>query len=756
MGNQQTSGKKHRAVASGDGSGDSVGEKLHSAAPVSDPVRPTIVDTRDDPELENDTLLSCLLAVTRHHRLAATRESLLTGLPVGAMGLTPDLLVRAAERANLSARLTKLRLNRIPSAVCPVILLLEEDTACVFFGCAEDGQAKVSYPDLVDEVVHEPLDGLLSRYTGMALLARPRFNLDDRVTPAPGPTQQSGHWFWTAMRGQLPVYRDVLLAAGLVNLFATALPLFTMNVYDRVVPNAAFETLWVLAAGMLIVLLSDLLLRSLRSYFVDLAGRRVDIDLSAQIMEQTLAMRLEHRPRSVGSFAVNLRSFETLRDFIASASVTSIIDLPFALLFFAVIAWIAWPVLVPVLLGIALLVGFALIMRPRLQRLTESAHQAGALRNATLIESLTGVETLKSMAAESVMQRKWEEATRFLAGITVRMRLTSASVTHATLWCQQAVSVCVIITGVYLIADGGLTMGGLIATTMLASRSVTPFGQIAGLITQYHNARIALTSLDDLFATPTEHHPDGAFLSRESFAGAIEFKNVSFAYPGAETPALRDVSFRIEAGERVAILGRIGSGKSTVQKLAMGLYQPVEGAVVIDGIDIRQLEPREYRRAIGFVPQDATLFHGTLRDNIVLAHSGLTDSALVTAVKRSGLEEFVNRHPKGFDMPISERGDSVSGGQRRCIALARALVYEPQILMLDEPTGSMDNSTEREVLAHLRDYVEQRTLLVVTHRNSVLPLVDRIIVLDNGRVVADGPRDSVVEALKQGRIGKAQ
>jgi ATP-binding cassette subfamily C protein LapB len=425
-------------------------------------------------------------------------------------------------------------------------------------------------------------------------------------------------------------------------------------------------------------------------------------------------------------------------------------------LFFAVIGWIAWPVLVPVLLGISVLVGFALFMRPRLQRLTETSYQAGAMRNSTLIESLSGIETLKSMGAESVMQRKWEDATRFLAGIGVEMRLTSSAVTHATLWCQQAVSVLVIITGVYLIANGELSMGGLIASTMLASRSVAPFGQIAGLISQYHNARISLSSLDALFATPTEHKDEGAYVSRESFAGDIEFKDVHFAYPGAETASLSGVSLRIKAGEHVAILGRVGSGKSTIQKLAMGLYQPSEGAVLIDGIDLRQLEPREYRSAVGYVPQDVTLFSGTLRDNLALAHRGLPDNALIKAAERAGLADFINRHPRGFDMPISERGDSVSGGQRRCISLARALVHEPAILLMDEPTSSMDNSTEKLVIDNLRDFSEGRTMLVVTHRNSLLELVDRIIVVDSGKVVADGPRDSVIAALQQGRIGKAQ
>lgn len=701
-----------------------------------------------------DPLVESLLYVAHHHNLPATAESLTAALPISEKGLTPDLLLRAADRAGLNARLTPLAADKIPDAVCPAIVLLEE-SACIYLGADTNGAARVIYPHAIDSEVTETFEALAAKATGHVLIARPRFKVDSRVTEA-ATTSNEGHWFWSAIRSHSPVYRDVLFAAFFINVFALALPLFTMNVYDRVVPNAAFETLWVLAVGMLVILIGDVALRTLRNYFIDLASRRVDIDLSARIMEQALGMRMEHRPASVGSFAVNLRSFETLRDFIASATINSVIDLPFALLFFAVIGWIAWPVLIPLLIGIFLLIGFALLMRPRLQRLTESAYQAGAMRNATLIESLTGLETLKAMGAESVMQRKWEDSTRFLAGVGVRSKLTSSSVVQATAFCQQAITVCVIITGVYLISAGEMTMGGLIACTMLAGRSVAPFGQLAGLITQYHNARIALSSLDDMFESPVDHRKDGAYLSRESFAGGVELKDVAFSYPSAETVSLRGVSFAVKPGEHVAILGRVGSGKSTLQKLAMGLYRPTEGEVLIDGIDLRQLDPREYRQSVGYVPQDITLFHGTLRDNLSLAHRGLSDVALVRAVERAGLAEFVNRHPSGFDMQISERGDSVSGGQRRCIGLARALVHEPDILLLDEPTGSMDNSTEKVVIESLKAYIEGRTMVVVTHRNALLELVDRIIVVDAGRIVADGPRDSVVAALQQGRIGKAQ
>ena len=365
-----------------------------------------------------------------------------------------------------------------------------------------------------------------------------------------------------------------------------------------------------------------------------------------------------------------------------------------------------------------------------------------------------GFFVVRVAVLEIVERRGLDQFTTFHVG--VQLRLLSSSTINVTLWSQQMVSVFVIITGVYLITAGELSMGGLIACTMLAGRIMAPFGQLAGLITQYHNAEIALKSLDEVMAKPLER-PEGAqFLSREMFKGEIEFKNVSFAYPGAEMESLSNVSFKIKPGEHVAILGRVGSGKSTLEKLAMGLYQPTEGSILIDGIDLRQLDPTELRSRVGYVPQDVTLFYGSLRDNMTLSNPNASDAALLRAAEIANLSDFINRHPQGFDMVISERGDSLSGGQRKSVALARGLVNDPPIMLMDEPTGSMDHSTETAVKTHLVDFLKGRTWLVVTHRNSLLEMVDRILVIDNGKLVADGPRDNVVQALQQGKIGKAQ
>ncbi|MFP5404416.1 MAG: type I secretion system permease/ATPase, partial [Gammaproteobacteria bacterium] len=490
-------------------------------------------------------------------------------------------------------------------------------------------------------------------------------------------------------------------------------------------------------------------------YYIDLAGSRVDVRLSAYIMERVLGLRLENRPLSAGSFAANLRSFETIRDFITSATVTAFIDVPFALIFLIVIGWIAWPLILPIVFGMALLVLFALTIHHKMHELSETTYRAGAMRNATLIESLVGLEAIKALGAEGVMQRKWESSASFLARVSAQLRLLSSTTVNGSMWTQQFVNVAVVVVGVYLIAEGQLTLGGLIASTMLASRAMAPIGQVAGLLTQYHNAATALKSLDDILQQPVERPADSNFVSRQHFSGDIEFKEVDFTYPGQDIAALRNVSLKIRAGERVAILGRVGSGKTTLEKLILGLYQPSAGAVLIDGADLRQLDPAELRRHIGYVPQDVTLFYGSLRDNLTISAPAADDAAVLRAAQIGGILEFVNRHPRGFDMLVGERGESLSGGQRQAVAIARAVINDPPILLMDEPTGSMDHSSEEEIKQRLREFAAGKTLIVITHRTSLLDLVDRIIVIDAGKIVADGPKAQVVEALRQGRIGKA-
>ncbi|WP_341678342.1 type I secretion system permease/ATPase [Niveibacterium sp. SC-1] len=700
-----------------------------------------------------DALLDCLAALTRIHGHPWTHEALSAGLPLVDNRLTPALLPRAASRAGLSARLLRQPLERVRAPLLPVILLLHDQRACLLLEWLDDG-ARVRFPEGGESSVVMSREELAELFAGIVCYVRPRFRFEARV-PEVGQVR-GRHWFWGVVFANWRLYRDALLASVLVNVFSLTAPLFSMNVYDRVVPNHAQETLWVLAVGMLLVVGFDFSLRTLRAYIIDTAAKRIDVTLSSRIMERVLGLRMEARPESVGSFASNLRAFEAVRDFIASATVTALVDLPFALLFVLVLAWLSPWLVLPPLIGGLLAIFVALVVQDRMHALTETTYRASAQRNATLVESLVGLETIKTHGAEGTIQRRWERATLFIAQVGSKLKLLSTSVVNFTQSIQQLVNVVSIIVGVYLLMDGQLTMGGIIAASMLSGRMLAPLNQIAGLLLQYHNARTSLGGIETQMKLPVERPDNAAFLHRAAFTGEIEFRNVVFAYPGREQPALNKVSFRVGPGEKVGIIGRIGSGKTTIEKLVLGLYQPSEGAVLVDGIDTRQIDPAELRRAIGFVPQDATLFYGSLRDNIALGAPFASDENILAAADVAGVTEFANTHPRGFDMLIGERGESLSGGQRQSVAIARALLHDPPVLLLDEPTSAMDHQSEERLKQRLRQVAQAKSVLLVTHRTSLLDLVDRLIVIDNGHIVADGPKAQVVEALQQGRVGRAQ
>ena len=732
--------------------------QIQAIPPAQTPAPPSATPRFREDLIHPDPLLDCLVEVCRLHGQAASRASLSASLPLVQGQLSLELTERAAARAGMSTKLQRISLNNIEPASLPVILILKDNRACVLTAWeADPKKARMLLPETAQGSVSLTLEELEQRYVGVALFVRPHFRFDSRSTAHEnsGAALPSRHWFWGAVLQQRFIYRDVLWAALLINIFALALPIFSMNVYDRVVPNNAIETLWALAIGVALVLGADLFMRLMRGRFVDEASARIDVQLSATLMERVLGMRLEHRPESVGAFASSLRGFEQVRDFIASSTVTALIDLPFALLFVGVLAWISFWLAVPVLVVGLLILIVGSILQHRLHELSETTYQAGAMRNATLIEALTGIETIKSQAAESVVQGKWERANLFLANTGVKMRGLSASAMYGTNFLTQGVTVAIVIIGVYLIAQRELTMGALIAASMLAGRALAPAGQVVALMMQYQGARTSLANLNKVMEKPVERPMGQNYIQRAQLRGDIEFRNVKFAYPGRSDNALDGLSFKIAAGERVALIGRVGSGKSTIQRLLLGLYQPIDGAVLLDGIDLRQLDPADVRRNAACVSQDVTLFYGTLRENITMGLPYADDSAVVAAAEVAGLTEFVNRHPRGFDMPVGERGDMLSGGQRQAVGLARAVLHNAPLLLLDEPTSAMDFSTESLVTSKVTAFAQNKTVVLVTHRTSMLAMVTRVIVIDGGRIVADGPRDRIMEALSSGRVARA-
>ncbi|WP_035060440.1 type I secretion system permease/ATPase [Andreprevotia chitinilytica] len=704
-------------------------------------------------QLHVDPLADCLVELTRIHGQAWTRAELIAGLPLVENLLTPSLLPRAAARAGLAARLTRRSLDGLPPRLLPAILLLKDKQACILLEWLPDGSARVRWPEAGESAETIAHDVLVARYSGIAIFVRPRFRFEAR---APELTSaRTHHWFWSVVLANWRLYRDGLLAALLINTFALALPLYSMNVYDRVVPNHAVETLWVLAIGAVMVMSFDFTLRTVRGYIVDLASKRIDVTLSALIMERVLGIRMANRPASVGSFVANLHSFESVRDFIASASITALIDMPFVLLFLLVLMWLSPWLLVTPITGMVIVIVFTWLTQGKMHELVEISQRASAQRNATLVESVAGIETVKTQQAESTFQRRWEHTSLFLAQVSSRLKLLSTTTVNFTSTVTQWVNVITVIAGVYLLTDNQLSLGGIIAATMLSSRVMAPFGQVAGLLLQYQNARTSLSSIETYMKLPIERPTDASLLLHEHMQGGIEFRNVTFAY-GDNPPVLKGISLRIRPGEKVAVIGRVGSGKTTLEKLVLGLYQPDEGAVLIDGIDCRQLDPADLRRHIGHAPQDPILFYGSLRDNVAMGAPFADDEMTLAAAQLAGVSDFADAHPHGYEMLIGERGESLSGGQRQAVSLARAVLSDPAILLLDEPTSSMDHLSEERLKVRLRPYISGKTMLLVTHRTSLLDLVDRLIVLDNGAIVADGPKELVVEALKQGRVGRGE
>jgi ATP-binding cassette subfamily C protein LapB len=702
-----------------------------------------------------DPLLSCLVTLAGLLQRPISAEALKAGLPHAGERFSPELAVRAAERAGIGARITRRpKLRAILPVTLPCILLLKDGNACVLLGYLGAARAEVVVPEGGTAKKVVDLDELQSQYTGYALFARPEFKFDQRASDIR--LAQPRAWFWGTLAKFWPIYSHVLLASALINCFALASPLFIMNVYDRVVPNNAIETLWVLALGVVTVFVFEFVMRNLRTYFVDVAGKNADVIIASRLLEQLMSMKLSSKGASTGAMANNLREFESLREFFTSGTVVALVDLPFIFLFIGVIWLVAGPVAVIPLLVVPAVIVVGVIMQFPLRGVIEKTHRESTQKHALLVETIDGLETIKAAAAEGRIQRAWERFVGLTAESSGKARFISGVATTFAQVSIQLSTVAVIVYGVYLIADGRITMGALIAATILTGRSLAPLGSIAAMLTRLQQSRVALGSLDAIMKAPVERPQDKSFLHRPSLSGQIEFQQVCFSYPGQESHALEGVSFKAEAGERIGILGRIGSGKSTIARLMIGLYEPSEGAVLMDGTDIRQIDPADLRRNVGYVSQDNYLFFGTVRDNIAFGAPHLDDQAIMRAAQVAGVSDFLRSHPHGFDLQVGERGMSLSGGQRQAIVIARALLLDPPMVLLDEPTSNMDNSTEMVFKKRLSELLPGKTLLLVTHRSSLLSLIDRLIIIDGGKIVADGPKDEVLSALKQGQIRATQ
>lgn len=700
---------------------------------------------------QQDELLEALVFLTRFYGVPNSRDALVTGLPLPSGRLSPALFPRAAERAGLAARQALQPLAQLSPLLLPCVLLLRSGGACILVEWdAEQGRAKVIFPQAGDAEQTLSAGQLEEEYTGQLFFVKKQFRFDAR-SPKVLETRH-GHWFWSTLFESRGIYRDVLVASILINLFAIASPLFTMNVYDKIVPNLAFDSLWVLAVGAVVVFTFDFVMRQLRSYFIDVAGKKSDMLLSAKIFAKVMGMRMEARPASTGAFAKHLQEFESIREFFTSATVSTLIDLPFAFLFLFIIWIFAGPMVVVPLVAILILVIYSFYIQSPLKRSIEEGSRLASQKNANLIESIAGLETVKIFGAQSLFQYRWEQAVAHISTWGVQTRRITNSMSSLASYIQQMVTVGLIIVGVYQISDGNVTMGGMIAAVMLSSRAIAPMVQLSVLSTRYNQAKSALQILEQIMASPDEQEEGKQYVHHPVIEGLIEFDNVSFKYPGMETSTLHNINLRITPGEKVAIIGRIGAGKTTLEKLLMGLYRPSDGSVRLDGYELDQIPPSVLRRNIGCVPQDVTLFFGTVRDNIMLGNPLVDDQQVLRAAKRAGVTQFTNQDPNGLDKQIGEGGRQLSGGQRQAIVLARSLLNDPPVMVLDEPTSNMDNRSELQIKNELARLGSDTTLLLITHKTSMLDVVNRVIVMEQGKIVADGPKEQVLQQLREGKV----
>ena len=710
----------------------------------------------DTPAVQMDSLLNILLLFCEIYHQSKSAQYVSEGLPVDPSGTTPlfsldkakGLFSRAASRAGLSSSLIERPLDKISPLQLPVILLLKDQQACILDSFSDDQQqAKIILPAQEANEQWVDTEVLMSQYLGFSFLLKKKYAYDNKETRTL--KLEKKHWFWSSLRYSKSLYQDVFSASLLVNLFVLATPLFTMNVYDRVIPNNAMETLHVFAIGVIMVYLLDVFLKFTRTNLLEKAAKKSDVIISSILFEKVLGLKMANMPKSVGSFASSLKDFDSIRSFLTNTTMTALIDLPFAVLFLAVIFYIGGIIaLVPLTIMLLILI-YALMKRKALYEQIASSHQAAAKKNSILIETLQNIETIKTQVREGQTQWLWEEACGEIASKGLKTREMTASITTITSFLVQLNTVFVIIIGVYLIQDLALTMGGLIATMILSSRCVAPMGQAATLISNYEDAKASFSLLDDLMQQPSERSSEQDFINLEKIQGKIEFKEVTFTYPEADLPALKNVSFTIEPGERVAIIGRIGSGKSTIEKLLLKLYQPDQGSIFIDGIDINQLDPALLRQNIGYVAQDVQLLKGTLKDNILGRSTHISDQKLLDAAELSGVAEFAHRHPKGYQMQIEERGSGLSGGQRQCVGIARAFLLNPIIMLLDEPSSNLDQSSESELLTKLKHNLPGKTTLLITHKLSLLTLVEKVIVIKEGQIYLNGNKEQVLNHLSK-------
>lgn len=657
--------------------------------------------------------------------------------------------------------ISRRKLLEIPSLAMPAVIILHNDEAAVISevkGRGEDRIYTVRQGDSpAHEVSHKDLE---TKYLGFCWFIKPKLTTDHRSELPEYHLPKA--WFWKVIGRFKKYYYQVILASFLINILALVSSLYVMNVYDRVIPNEAYSTLWVLSIGVFIAIAFEFIAKMIRSHLTDIAGKKADLIISSALFRRVMALRLIERPISSGSYANNLRDFEAVREFMTSASLLVLVDAPFLLLFLFVMFVIGGKlVIVPaVTCALVLLISFA--VQPTLAKRVNESMKEASQRQGLAVEAVEGIETLKVNNATNWAQQRWDRLNALTATSSMKVKKINEFVSNFTVGLQQLNTVGLVVVGTYLIHDdvveARITMGAVIASVILSGRALSSLGKIAGLAIRFQQAKNALKGVNAIVERPIERDPERSYVTLDQVQGQLTFNNVVFQYSKDTQLAISNLNLTIRPGEKVAILGRIGSGKSTLLKLASGLYEPSGGNILLDNVDIRQIDPNFLRDKVTLLNQSPRLFLGTLRENLDLARMDgySTDQELLGALRNFHLDQLVRNHPKGLDMPLGEDGLGLSGGQKQIVSLARLTLRHPRVVLLDEPTTGLDEQTEQQALGVLAQWARDKTLVVVTHRLQVLPMVNRVVVVDNGRVVIDGPRDAVITKLRENEERQAQ
>jgi len=699
-----------------------------------------------------DPIELCILWVLENFEKPMSAASLRARVARMPGPWTFDEALEALESLGLRCEEKKLSLEAVLSLDKPTILRTEQGFAAAILPRNEEHPMRMFAPDQNERPFELTPRMLASLYTGSLVVLEAPMKLSEGDSKThPG---RYGHWFFGPLFAAKHIYLQVALAALLTNVFALATSGFSMIVYDRVMPNGAMETLVALLIGVFIIFISDFVIRSLRAYFLDVAGAQADMVIADTLFEQVIDMELRSRKGPIGSIANSLREFETLREFMTSATLTTLIDIPFAVLFLFVIWSIGGPLVIVPLMAIPLVVGTSLLIQPRMKQLTQTSYEDGQTKHSVAIETLQGIETIKAIGAGSIMRRRWQDVIAHQSAIGLKTRMLAQFAGNMSNFSNQLVWVGTVTMGVYLTQNGLIGSGAIVACSMLSGRSIAPLAQLSQLLTRINQSIASYKSLSSLMQQPRDHKPNSAYMNRDNWQGSIEFRNVSFNYPEQTEHGLQNISFKIEPGARVALVGKVGSGKSTLAKLMLGLYQPDEGSILIDGVDIRQIDLADLRRNVGTVMQDVWLITGTVKQNIAIGAANPSDQDILEASQLAGVHDFISQHPQGYGLRLKERGEGLSGGQKQAITIARALVSKPPIVLMDEPTSAMDLPGEKALIERLKAQLINQTIVVITHRASIIELIDHVLVLDQGRLVAQGPKSDFLKS-KQAQAPQA-